>query len=370
MQNGKVSVVVPVYNGEKTIGHTLGMILSSTYKNLEVVVVIDGTKDGSQEICRKLQQKDSRVVIFEKENGGIASARNYGIERATGDYLCFCDQDDFVQKETYQRMVARIEADGSDICMCSTGRSIDGKKSLFEVSEDACYRDKEVAENFLYPILFKGYNVPVKMGSISRYPSIWNCMFRMEFWKNYDFKFRSYVNFEDDLLMKVDTLSRAKSVSTVSYAGYFWNINLRSETYAHKFVENLAEKQQLYYEDMERSLKHCTSDEQILHLYKQVTRCKHYLDAIHILTSPYKKKNMADIRQFCKETIYQRDFKESIEARKYVAKGQVRAKVLLPLLAHKWSVISYLTEKLLDRILLISLHSQTLTKLERKIKAK
>lgn len=370
MQNGKVSIIVPVYNGERTIGQTLGRILASSYKNLEVVVVIDGTKDGSQDICSKLQQEDNRVVIFEKENGGIASARNYGIERATGDYLCFCDQDDFIEAETYQRMVERMEQDESDICMCSTGRSIDGKKSLFEVSEDACYRGSEVAENFLYPILFKGYNVPVKMGSISRYPSIWNCMFRMDFWKQYQFQFRSYVNFEDDLLMKVDTLSRAKSVSTVSYAGYFWNINLRSETYAHKFVENLAEKQQLYYEDMETSLKRCTTDEQVLKLYRQVTRCKHYLDAIHILTSPYKKKDMAYIRQFCNETIYERDFAESIMARKYVAKGQVRALVLLPLLACKLSVLSYAVEKLLDKVLLLSLHSQTLTKLERKIKAK
>lgn len=369
-RTGKVSIIVPVYNGEKTIEQTLTRILQSTYRVLEIVVVDDGSTDGSIQLCKELQKNDSRIVIYQKDNGGVATARNYGVERATGDYLCFCDQDDFVEKETYARMVERIEADASDICMCGTGRSVNGKKSLFEVSEDACYSGDEVREQLLYPMLFKGYNVPVKMGTKSRYPSIWCCMFRKSFWDTYQFLFRIYVNFEDDLLMKIDTLSRAERVSTISYTGYYWNVNLKSETYAHKFVEDLARKQQLCYEDMENCINRCTSDAKTKKLFKQVTLCKQYLDAIHILTSPYKKKSMAYIRRFCEETIYQRDFEEAITARKNVAKGQVKATILLPMLASRMSVVSYLVEKALDYILLVSLHSQLLTKLERKIKGK
>lgn len=368
MNQKKVSIVIPVYNGEKNIEATLNNILRSTYKELEVVIVDDGSSDGSVALCKKLQSQDNRIVIYEKTNGGIASARNYGVERATGDFLCFCDHDDIVEPETYERMVARMEVDESDICMCSTGRSIDGKKSLFEECEDAVYREDEVLENTLYPLLFKGYNAPIKVGDISRYPDIWNCMFRMNFWRTYDFKFRSYVNFEDDLLVKIDSLSRAKCVSTVSYAGYFWNVNLKSETYAHKFVENLAEKQRMCYEDIETCVKRRVTDENALKVFKQITMCKQYLDAIHILTSPQKNKSLEYIKSFCNETIYQRDFEECIVARKYVDKGQVRAMVLLPLLSKKMSVVSYLAEKALDYLLWISLHSQVLTKLERMIK--
>lgn len=368
MNEKKVSIIIPVYNGEKNIEATMSNILCSTHKNIEVIIVDDGSSDGSVLLCKQMQKADSRIVIYEKTNGGIASARNYGVERATGDFLCFCDHDDIVEPEMYYKMVERMELDESDMCLCSIGRSIDGKKSLFEKSEDACFKGDEVLEELLYPLLFKGYNVPIKMGAISRSPSIWNCMFRKDFWKKYQFQFRAYVNFEDDLLMKVDTLSRAESVSTVSYAGYFWNINLNSETYAHKFVENLEEKQQLYYKDMETSLKRCTTDQQIINLFQQVTRCKFYLDAIHILTSPQRKMDLRFIREYCNETIYQKDFEESIQARKYVAKGQVKAKALLPLLSKRMSLVSYITEKVLDYVLWISLHSQTLTKLERIIK--
>lgn len=368
MNQKKVSIVIPVYNGEKNIEATLNNILRSTHRELEVIIVDDGSSDGSVALCRQLQKQDSRIVIYEKKNGGIASTRNYGVERATGDFLCFCDHDDIVQSETYQRMVERMEHDGSDMCLCSTGRSIDGKKSLFEQCEDATYRGEEILENVLYPLLFKGYNPPIKVGTISRYPNIWNCMFRMEFWKKYNFVFRAYVNFEDDLLVKIDSITCATGISTISYAGYFWNVNLKSETYAHKFVENLAEKQQLCYEDIENCVKRCVTDQEVLAIIKQIIMCKQYLDAIHILTSPQKKKNISFIKEFCNQTIYARAFDECIVARRYVAQGQIRAMVLLPLLEKKMSLVSYFAEKILDYVLWLSLHSQILTKLERIIK--
>lgn len=364
----KISVIVPVYNGEKNIEATLKNLLKSTYKNLEIVIVDDGSSDRSVEICKCIRERDERVVVFQKKNGGIADARNFGVEHATGDYLCFCDHDDFVEPEMYQKMQERLEKDQSDLCMCSMGRSIDGKKSLFEKLDDICYEESDVLKNLLYPLLFKGYNVPIEMERTSLTPCIWNCMFRMEFWKKYDFKFRAYVNFEDDMLVKIDTLSRTKRASTISYVGYYWNVNLQSETYAHKFVEDLANKQKQCYEDMEMCVCRCVSDKLVLNLFRQVTFCKQYLDAIHIITSPYKKKDIKYIQSFCKETMYERDFDNCIQAKKYVISGQIRAKVLLPLISKKMSITAYLAEKCLDYILWISLHSQTLTKLERIVK--
>lgn len=366
----KVSVIVPVYNGSKIIEKTVLRLLASTYRNLEIILVDDGSTDRSYQICRELAEQDKRITVCSKENGGVAEARNYGAARATGAYLCFCDQDDFVEADMYMHLVQRMQSDNSEIGMCGTGRSVNGKKSVFEISEDVCYHGEEIKEQLLYPILFKGYHVPVKMGALCRYPSIWNCMFKKSFWDRYDFRFRSYVNFEDDLLLKLDTLSRAECVSTIAYIGYYWNINLESETYAHKFVENLAEKQQLYYEDIENSVRRCVTDSDVLGWVKRVTRCKLYLDAIHILTSPYKKTNIRFIQDFCKVTIYDCGFEESIQAAKYAAKGQVRAKVLLPLLRRRMSLVSYLAEKVLDYVLWISLHSQTLTKLERIMKGR
>ena len=92
-----VSVVIPVYNGAKYIEKTIRTILNSTYQNLEIIAVVDGSPDNSLAVCQKLSQEDARVKTFYKDNGGIPDARNYGIERATGEYICVCDQDDLVQ---------------------------------------------------------------------------------------------------------------------------------------------------------------------------------------------------------------------------------------------------------------------------------
>ena len=111
-----VSVVIPVYNGAKYIEKTIRTILNSTYQNLEIIAVVDGSPDNSLAVCQKLSQEDARVKTFYKDNGGIPDARNYGIERATGEYICVCDQDDLVQPAMYEHMVERLDAEKADLC--------------------------------------------------------------------------------------------------------------------------------------------------------------------------------------------------------------------------------------------------------------
>lgn len=93
--NPLISIIIPVFNGETFIEKTINNILKSTYKNIEVIIVDDGSVDRSGIICKQIQSSDSRVKYYYKDNGGIAQARNYGIERALGEYICFSDQDTF-----------------------------------------------------------------------------------------------------------------------------------------------------------------------------------------------------------------------------------------------------------------------------------
>lgn len=364
----KVSVIIPLYNGEKYIEQTISNILNSTYQNIEIIIVNDGSKDNGVSICEQMGQRDPRLFIYSKKNGGVDSTRNYGIAKATGEYLVFCDQDDIVQCEMYARMVESITKNQSDLCMCSTARSIDGKVSVFETSEDRCYEGEEILEELLYPMLFNGYNIPLKVSPAKRYPHIWSCMFRRSFIDENDIRFRTYINYEDDLLVKIEALSKAVRVSTVSYVGYYWRVNLKSETYAHKFVDNIGKKQQQSYEDMLGSISYRISDKRALELFKQVTFCRHYVDAVHNIASPFVKKDYAFIKEYYRHEIYERDFTHCIKARKYLKRGRVKQAVLLPLLKKKMTLVSYWAEKILDHILLITLHSQTLTKLERKMK--
>ena len=87
----KFSIIMPVYNVEKYVEKAIRSVVNQTYKNFELIVVNDGTKDNSMEIVKKIQKIDKRIKIYNKENGGLSSARNYGMKYATGEYVCFMD---------------------------------------------------------------------------------------------------------------------------------------------------------------------------------------------------------------------------------------------------------------------------------------
>ena len=99
MNNKKVSIIVPVYNVEKYLQRCIESILTQTETDFELLLIDDGSKDKSGLICDEYAQKDKRVNVIHKENGGVSSARNLGIEKANGEWICFIDADDYVRQD-------------------------------------------------------------------------------------------------------------------------------------------------------------------------------------------------------------------------------------------------------------------------------
>lgn len=108
MEQSKISVVVPIYNVEKFLDRTITAIINQTYKNLEIILVNDGSKDRSGQICDDYAAKDNRIIVIHKENGGSSTARNAGIEKATGDYIGFLDSDDWAEPDMYENLMNGI----------------------------------------------------------------------------------------------------------------------------------------------------------------------------------------------------------------------------------------------------------------------
>ncbi len=94
--NELVSIIVPIYNVSEYLERCIKSLINQTYKNIEIVLVNDGSTDNSLDICKKYQNKDKRIVVLDKTNGGLSDARNYGIERAKGQYITCVDSDDYV----------------------------------------------------------------------------------------------------------------------------------------------------------------------------------------------------------------------------------------------------------------------------------
>ena len=118
IQDKLVSIVVPVYNAEAYLDDNINSILGQTYRNIQVILVDDGSKDNSATICKAFCESDSRVVYHYKNNGGVSSARNCGIEIASGDYVMFVDSDDTVKPYCVERLVEALETTQSDLCIC------------------------------------------------------------------------------------------------------------------------------------------------------------------------------------------------------------------------------------------------------------
>jgi glycosyltransferase involved in cell wall biosynthesis len=113
-----ISVIVPVYNVENYIGECIDSILAQTMSSFELILVDDGSKDASGRICDEYAELDSRIRVIHKENGGLSSARNRGLDEAKGDYICFVDSDDAVSADYLEKLYAAIKRDNTDIVVC------------------------------------------------------------------------------------------------------------------------------------------------------------------------------------------------------------------------------------------------------------
>lgn len=115
MNTPLISVVIPVYNIEEYLERCVNSVCQQTYSNLEIILVDDGSTDGSGRLCDKLAEKDERIKVFHKENGGSSSARNLGLLQAKGEYIGFVDSDDYVSPQMYELLSNAIKKHGADI---------------------------------------------------------------------------------------------------------------------------------------------------------------------------------------------------------------------------------------------------------------
>ena len=106
-----ISIIVPVYNAEKTLTRCVEALLGQTYSNIEILLIDDGSKDRSLDICREFARKDPRLKVIYKKNGGVSSARNAGLDTATGTYVMFCDSDDWVESDWCETLLNAYETD-------------------------------------------------------------------------------------------------------------------------------------------------------------------------------------------------------------------------------------------------------------------
>ena len=144
----KVSVIVPVYNVEKYLEKSLNSLIKQTIsEDIEIIVVNDGSTDGSHDIIKEYEEKYSNVIYLKKENGGLSDARNYGLKRATGDYIAFLDSDDFVDETLYEKLYNKAIEEDADYVECDFYWAYPkGRKDKYRLKWDKGLRYKDKKE--------------------------------------------------------------------------------------------------------------------------------------------------------------------------------------------------------------------------------
>lgn len=182
MNNALISIIVPVYNVEKYLEKCIESIINQTYKNLQIILVDDGSKDNSGKICDEFKLKDNRIEVIHKTNGGLSDARNAGLKIAKGDYIGFVDSDDYIEKDMFETLVGLIEKNNADISIVSFYEiynnliiGVRNSKELIELSKIEAIRELLIDNR------------------IQSYA--WNKLFKKELFKDLEFPVNK--NFED-----------------------------------------------------------------------------------------------------------------------------------------------------------------------------
>lgn len=155
MSNIKISVIVPVYNVETYLRQCLDSVVSQTYSPLEIILVNDGSTDGSPAICEEYAGKYENVSLLHQKNAGLAAARQTGLDAATGQYIGFVDSDDWLEPDMYEQMAKAVSETQADIVFCNVYRNEDKKEQRY--LKDGYY-DRAAMEKEIFPRLLASFN--------------------------------------------------------------------------------------------------------------------------------------------------------------------------------------------------------------------
>ncbi len=189
-----LSIVVPVYNVEKYLHRCVDSILKQTIKDIEIILVDDGSPDDSPRICDEYSLTDSRIRVIHKENGGLSSARNAGLAIAKGRYIGFVDSDDSIATTMYEELVAVIQRENVDFVMSDYERLLsDGTSYLQSKNVRAGRFNREEISKEIFPSLIMGRDI--EYGPLL---SVWHCLYRTDFLRANNIWFDEEVKWSED----------------------------------------------------------------------------------------------------------------------------------------------------------------------------
>lgn len=235
MRKGVVSVVLPIYNVEKYLNRCIKSVINQNYKNLEIILVDDGSPDNCPTLCDEWAKKDNRIKVVHKKNAGLGYARNTGIENATGEYICFFDSDDYIVLDAIEKAYNLAIQEKSDMVVfgfCNVKANGETGKAVIPHTEKTTFSGKEVQDVFLADLI----GPDVKNGKQTNlWMSAWACLYSLEMIEKASWRFVSEREIiSEDIYSLLGLYKYVNRVSVLPESLYFYCENAGSLTHTYK----------------------------------------------------------------------------------------------------------------------------------------
>ncbi|WP_369013317.1 glycosyltransferase family 2 protein [Flavobacterium anhuiense] len=279
----KVSVVIPVYNAKNYLHDCIKSLLSQTFVDCEFIFVNDGSTDNSLEIIQKYQEDDIRIKLINQENKGIAEARNAGIEIASGEYIGFLDNDDFVKVDFLENLYKKAAERYLDILVSKTILGRDGKYVIKDhgFSTDLIFA-KDLIQEQIIPNLLKTEDLF----------AVWNKIYKRTFLLENNIRFPDDRVIEEDNIFNIQAFNKAEKVLFIEYAGYYYRDVADSKS--RKIIENdyFSKALEKYYLDYKKEYSLSISYEELekLKAIRFIQRIFYLVYKCSVLKIPFKIK--------------------------------------------------------------------------------
>ena len=232
MDNSIVSIIVPIYNVEKYLDRCVTSLVNQTLKDIEIILVDDGSTDTSPSLCDKWATMDQRIKVIHKENGGASSARNVGIENAIGRYIAFVDSDDYIELNMYKEMMEINRKYDCDIVMCDCYKEDKMEKKIFTHNIREGYYDKKM-------LIDEYFSTLLMANSVDYPPTISNCtcLFKRELIIQNQVRYKEGMRFSEDWLFGSQAMYFANSFYYMKNK-YFYHYIMNNTSVTHTYYKD------------------------------------------------------------------------------------------------------------------------------------
>ena len=264
MKNPLISVIVPIYNVEKYLDRCIYSIKQQTYKNIEVILVDDGSPDNCGNMCDEYVKQDSRFRVIHKQNEGLGFARNSGLDIARGEYVVFIDSDDFVKEEYIEKMYSEIKNKNVDTVVCGICKYYNKDRIIRKnfVDKVVYYENDEIIQNVLLAMI--GAN-PEDTSDTPISVSVWHELYSMEIIRKHNIRFHSEREFiSEDIIFQIDYFKYSKKVAVIPDTLYYY-FCAQEDSLSTKYRDNRFAEEKILLNEIQRKLNEFLPEK----IYKQ-----------------------------------------------------------------------------------------------------